>query len=478
MKGACKAVLFATGLALAFSCAKQDESSQFAITFEKNNVDPASTSGLLAVVTEDSHGSIRVVYSSGFQPINKIGLDTTELPNDPNAQIVVLTYQESLVGVTPYFAPGTDRINPSPLDIFYAPLKSGASFRELGLSDIASSLAGKFSKMVMINRPSTSHQTYRYNVASGASSLGPDPMLNNLVVDLSAYGFSATGPKPHFIVSERDYNVTGADGNSLTGGSYCGFQEIASLQYKVSCWVVSNLGNKIASSFDWFAIQEPAGIASNPGRLRIASDQDLLGPSAQLNKLVTDLEAVGFDPNGPAPMVITSIRDFNPAGIANHSLDAAYCSSTLTSSPDPFGFIADCWASPARGYGASDAVADGQFQSSFDFLAIQLPAVSDPSILLPKIILKKNMLASVTVSAPYNIMNFDLSTDGFVTTDPVPNVIVTQVDYNTDTLGLNFNVIDKSYCGYTATGPLTYNVDCWAGVAASSFDFLAIQPPP
>lgn len=92
-------------------------------------------------------------------------------------------------------------------------------------------------------------------MASGQNVAGPNPLSNLAVIDLAGYGFSATGADPHIIVSERDYNYSESEGNTMDA-SYCGFTKVSKLVFTVTCWASTNSSDStVQSSFDWMAIQ-------------------------------------------------------------------------------------------------------------------------------------------------------------------------------------------------------------------------------
>jgi len=92
-------------------------------------------------------------------------------------------------------------------------------------------------------------------VASGQNVTGPNASNNSATIDLSTYGFSATGPAPHIIVSQRNYNANSVNGNTMDA-SFCGFTKTSNLVFQTQCWVSTNSSSGIVrSSFDWIAIQ-------------------------------------------------------------------------------------------------------------------------------------------------------------------------------------------------------------------------------
>lgn len=95
----------------------------------------------------------------------------------------------------------------------------------------------------------------RVKTASGENVIGSNP-LGEVSVDLEAHGFDPSGADPHILVSERDYNFDGVDGNTMDA-SYCGYTRISKLKFTVHCWASTNSSSgSERSSFDWIAIQK------------------------------------------------------------------------------------------------------------------------------------------------------------------------------------------------------------------------------
>ncbi len=92
-------------------------------------------------------------------------------------------------------------------------------------------------------------------IASGQNVTGPNSSNNGATIDLSTYGFVASGPAPHIIVTQRNYNANSVDGNTMDA-SFCGFTKTSNLVFQTQCWVSTNSSSGIVrSSFDWIAIQ-------------------------------------------------------------------------------------------------------------------------------------------------------------------------------------------------------------------------------
>lgn len=92
-------------------------------------------------------------------------------------------------------------------------------------------------------------------VASGQNVTGPSASSNLGVIDLSTYGFVASGPPPHIIVSQRNYNYSSVNGNTMDA-SFCGFTKVSNLVFQTTCWASpANSSGTVRSSFDWIAIQ-------------------------------------------------------------------------------------------------------------------------------------------------------------------------------------------------------------------------------
>ncbi|MCT4580428.1 MAG: hypothetical protein N4A35_03345 [Flavobacteriales bacterium] len=92
-------------------------------------------------------------------------------------------------------------------------------------------------------------------IASGQNVTGPNASNNGATIDLSTYGFVASGPAPHIIVSQRNYNANSVDGNTMDA-SFCGFTKTSNLVFQTQCWVSPNSSSGVVrSSFDWIAIQ-------------------------------------------------------------------------------------------------------------------------------------------------------------------------------------------------------------------------------
>ncbi len=92
-------------------------------------------------------------------------------------------------------------------------------------------------------------------VASGQNVPGPNANTNEAVIDLSTYGFDASGPPPHIIVTQRNYNYNSVNGNTMDA-SFCGFTKVSNLVFQTQCWVSTNSSSgTFRSSFDWIAIQ-------------------------------------------------------------------------------------------------------------------------------------------------------------------------------------------------------------------------------
>lgn len=92
-------------------------------------------------------------------------------------------------------------------------------------------------------------------IASGQNVTGPNSSNNGATIDLSTYGFVASGPAPHIIVTQRNYNANSVDGNTMDA-SFCGFTKTSNLVFQTQCWVSTNSSSGVVrSSFDWIAIQ-------------------------------------------------------------------------------------------------------------------------------------------------------------------------------------------------------------------------------
>ena len=98
-------------------------------------------------------------------------------------------------------------------------------------------------------------------VASGQDVTGPNSNTNQAVIDLAEHSFDPDGLDPHIIVSEHNYNASGADWDTMDA-SYCGFDKLSKLQFKVTCWASpNNTGGYVQSTFDWLAIQVAPGLS-------------------------------------------------------------------------------------------------------------------------------------------------------------------------------------------------------------------------
>jgi hypothetical protein len=94
--------------------------------------------------------------------------------------------------------------------------------------------------------------------ASGQDVTGPNAKTNQAVINLADYDFDESGTDPHIIVSEHNFNYSESAGNTMDA-SYCGFEKISKLEFKVTCWASTNSSSStVQSSFDWLAIQSSA----------------------------------------------------------------------------------------------------------------------------------------------------------------------------------------------------------------------------
>ncbi|MCA9496789.1 MAG: hypothetical protein KC589_07620, partial [Nanoarchaeota archaeon] len=78
-----------------------------------------------------------------------------------------------------------------------------------------------------------------------------------------------------------------------------------------------------------------------------------------------------------------------------------------------------------------------------------------------------------------NLEIIDLETYGFDLLGPDPHILVSEHNYNVNSV--HGNTMDASYCGFTKLSKLKFQVTCWASTNpsssayTSSFDWIAIQ---